>query len=678
MHRALPSILSFVVLLAVLPSSRAAAQGPLPVDLVMEGVFGPEALIEGGYGGLVVTLTNRTAQPFTGHVEVAISEWNSPPERHIVELDLPAGESRRAQVTVFIATSGVSIDARYVDDDGRVLGEGSQSVAYAPATTSLVILADQPARLRAALLDLATEEPTEDTGYPSYGAGTRTVSIPIGGNALDGRTGDPIVPSDPHAYATVRMVIASAATFARLGEREQAALEDYVIAGGTLVIAPRNPADFALPPVRRLFGEVTRAEGLFAAAPYAPPETFLQHCERATDEDGVGCVLHLGHGLVRLATWDLTNPASAGDGDAADNMVRALVLQLIDERDGRTPTALPLGTGLDATDGGYWDGTSSFGAMRRSLDPNEGYRTSLALVSVLLFLYVLVVGPLHFRLIERRNQPTLALITTPLLAMSCAAVLFAVGYLGKGVVMRYRRLSVVELAQDSERAVSRSYTGYFFTRPTSATLRPEPGAFLRRVAAPSGIAGPRYVHHEGVMEADAVRGGLWDTIFVREEAMIDAPGGVHFDLVEGRLAIVRNDTDWTLSSAIVVDITGAAYVVGDVPPHGRAPVPNTTGWYLYESGGGWTASGTDATTTSLSALLRVPAEDAAMMRGVQSLLAGELIENTAPVLYAWIEAPPDPDTDPSFTREWDRRLLRVASLPEHRPIASALRYGGSQ
>lgn len=666
-----------VALLALLTlASPAAAQGPLPVDLVMEGVFGPEALIEGGYSGLVVTLTNRTSTPFSGRVELAIAEWNSPPERHTVELDLPAGETRRAQLTVFIATSGVALEARYVDDDGNVLGLGSQSVAYAPATTSLVILADQPARLRAALLDLETEEAAENTGYPSYGAGTRTVSVPIGGNALDGRTGDPIVPSDPQAYATVRMVIASAPTLARLGDRELAALEDYVVAGGTLVIAPRNPADFALPPVRHFFGEVSRADGTFAAAPYAPPETVLHHCERATDEDGAGCVLHLGSGLVRLAAWDLTNPASGGA--SADAAVRGLVLRLIEEREGRTPGALPLGTGLDETEGGYWDGTSSFAAMRRALDPNEGYRTSLALVSILLFFYVLVVGPIHFRIIERRNQPTLALVTTPLLAMACAMVLFAVGYLGKGVVMRYRRVSIVEMAQDSERAVSRSYTGYFFTRPASATLSPEPGALLRRVAAPGGIAGPRYAHHDGSVEADAVRGGLWDTIFVREDRMIDAPGGVHFDLSDGRLVIVRNDTDWTLSSAILVDITGAAYVVGDVPAHGRAPIPDTTGWYLYESAGGWTSDGTDATTTSLSALLRVPAEEAPLVRGIQNLLAGELIENTAPVLYAWIDAPPDPSTDPSFTREWDRRLLRVASLPSHRAIASALRYGGAQ
>jgi len=668
-----------VVALAIGPAPRAAAQGPLPIDVVLEGVFGPEALVEGGYTGLVVTVTNRTTRAFSGRVELAVSEWNSPPERHVIELDLPAGETRRAQLTVFIESSGVSLEAIYVDEDGRLLGLGSQSVAYAPGASSLVILADQPARLRAALLGLETEEAAENTGYPSYGAGTRTVSVPVGGNSLDGRTGDPIVPGDPQAYAMVRIVIASAGTLARLGESELTALEDYVIAGGTLVIAPRNPADFALPPVRRFFGEVTRSEGHFAAAPYAPPETFLQHCERATDEDGVGCVLHLGHGLVRLATWDLTNPASGGSGDVADVMLRSLVLRLIDERDDRTPTALPLGAGLDETDAGdYSNGASSFGAMRRSLDPNEGYRTSLALVAILLFLYVLVVGPIHFRIIERRNQPTLALITTPLLAMACAAVLFAVGYVGKGVVMRYRRVSIVELAEDSERAVSRSYTGYFFTRPTSAALHPEPGAFLRRVAAPGGTSGPRYLHHDGTVEAEAVRGGLWDTIFVREDRMIDAPGGVHFDLAEGRLVNVRNDTDWTLSSAVLVDITGAAYVVGDIPPHGRAPIPDTTGWYVYESTGGWTSGGTDATTTSLMALLRMPPEDSAVMRGIQSLLAGELIENTAPVLYAWIEAPPDPSTDPSFTREWDRRLLRVASLPSHRAIASALRYGGAQ
>lgn len=646
---------------ALVLSNASAQDAPPPVEVLVDGVFGADALLEGGYTGLLVSLRNRSSTPFSGAVEVSVSEWNAPPERHRVEVDLPAGEARRAQLTVFIPTSGASIDVRYVDDADRILGLASQSVAYAAGATSVVVIAEQPARLRAALLDLQIDEPVG--GAPSYpsGTGSRTIAIPIGGSVLDGRTGDPILPSDPHAYATVRMVIASAPTLARASEAELVALEDYVVGGGTLVLAPRTAADYALPVVRRFFGEVTPWPAAFAASAFAPPETLLVHCASASLEDGIGCATPLGAGIVRLVPWDLTSPPP-GLGSVAETWSRSLVLRLIEERRGRSLSALPFGTGLDGTDNTWWDGTSTFGYLRRALDPNEGYRTSLALVSVLLFFYVLVVGPIHFKLIERRNQPTLALVTTPLLALACAALLFFVGYLGKGVVMRYRRLAVVELAAGSERGTERSYTGYFFTRPTSGTLEGLPGSIPRRVAAPGGIAGPRYLHGPDGVHADGIRGGLWDTLFLREDRMLDVSGGIRFELEGARISAVVNESDLALSSAFLLDTMGSAFVVGDIPAHGRAPVPPGTSWYLNENAGGWYGEGGDTTTTSISALLRLSGDEAPLARGMQSLLATELISNR-PILYAWIDAAPPPTTDPAFSREWDRRLLRVHVPP---------------
>lgn len=655
------SVLTAFTMLVTARPAHAQPPPPAPVDIVMEGVFGPDALVEGGFSGLSVQLTNRTSTAFTGALEVSVSDYDSPAERHRIDVDLPAGETRRVQVTVFIPSSGVSIDARYVDDDGGLLGLGSQSVAYAAGATSIVVIAEQPARLRAALLDLTHDETvTNGGGYPSYGS-TRTVTLPVGGCSLDGRTGDPIVPRDPHAYGTVRVVIASAPTLARLGQEELRALTDYVEAGGEMVIAPRTPADFALPVVRELFGEVTPWPGVLASQSYAPLGTPLHHCSaEGVVEDGVGCARALGHGVVRLLPWDITTPPPPAAG-GIDTVTRSLVLRLVTERDGRTTTAMPLGAGLDPTEAGWWDGASTFAYMRRALDPNEGYRTSLALVAVLLFLYVIVVGPIHFRMIERRNQPTLALVTTPILALGCVVVLFFVGYLGKGIVMRYRRFAVVELAEGSERALSRSYTGYFYTRPASATLDPLPGAIARRIAAPSGIAGPTYLHREDGVDAEGMRGGLWDTLFVREDRMLAVPGGVRFEVVEGRIATVVNDSDLDIRSGILVDRMGSTFVVGDVPAHGRAPVPTVTGWYLYESNGSWYGEGGDATTTSLMALLRMSTDETALARGMQSLLANDLIGASSPVFYGWIDAEPEPTTDPGFTREWDRRLLRVAS-----------------
>lgn len=646
-----------LVLALVLAPIVAAAQEPPPVEVTVEGTFGPDALVEGGWGAVTVTLANRTSQSFSGVLEVGVSDWSTPPETHRVEVDVPAGDTRRVPVTVFLATSGASVDARYWDEGGGLLGLGSTSVNYAAGAHSVVVISDQPAHLRAALLTLQIEEP--DVGYPSYpsaAGGTRTVNVPVGGCTLDGRTGDPILPADPHAYATVRTIIASLPTVSRLREADLRAIDDYVLAGGTLVLSPRTPADWALPIVREHFGEVSVREGFSVSPTLAPAGTAAITCASADLVDGIGCARVRGQGVIRLVPMDLGSPV--GGGSALWPV--SLVQSILREAATRDRPSLPLGLGLDPTDVGFMATSGTFSWLRRALDPNEGYRTSLALVAILLFLYVVVVGPVHFKLIERRNQPTLALVTTPILALGCALTLFGVGYLGKGILMRYRRLSFVELRAGAERGTSRSYTGFFFTRPASATLTSPEASLVRRIAAPSGVAGPAYLHREGRVDADGMRGGLWDTVFMREDRMIDVPGGIRFEMNGARYAAVINDSDLDLRSAFFVDTVGSAYVVGDVPAHGRAPIAETTGWYVVNDGPrSWWGEGGDSTTTTLSALLRLSDEEAPLARGLQAVLADRLIDDHAGALYAWIDADPDPRTDPGFARDWDRRLIRV-------------------
>lgn len=644
--------LSLLALLISAWPTVAAAQGaPLPVDVVVEGTFGPDALLEGGYASVLVTLTNRSSTAFSGTVAIGTADWNVTPERHEIDVDLPAGEVRRVIVTVFVPSSGTTVDVEYRDAGGSILGVGGQSVAYAPATRSIVVIAEQPAHLRAALLDLQYEETSvSPSTYPSPST-VRTVAIPVGGAQLDGRTGDPLLPREPQAYATVRIVIASLPTLARVGEVERRAIEDWVAAGGTLVLSPRSPADYALPLVAEHFGEVTQRTDAWAAPSLTPRETIAIACTAADSVDGVGCARTLGQGLVRLIPFDLT-------GASVDGVwARPLVLALVHEQDARATPALPFGRGIDPTDGGWFDGTPTFAYLRRALDPNEGYRTSLVLVAIILFLYVIVVGPVHFKLIERRGQPTLALITTPLLSLACALALFGVGWIGKGIVMRYRRLAFVEVRAGASRGTTRSYTGYFFTRPSSTTISPDEGDLARRVAAPGGVTGPTYHHRDRSLVLEGVRGGLWDTVFVREDGMIDLGGAVNVEVDGSRVVALANDSAFDLRSAFYVDTTGAAYVIGDVPAHGRAPVADVTGWYLYRSASWW-GEGGDQTTTTLSALLRLSSDEEPLARGLQSVLGSAIVDMHAGAVYAWIE-PEDASSETDFARDWDRRLVRI-------------------
>jgi hypothetical protein len=664
--------LAFVLTLGLTAAPSAAQAPSSAVAVTVEGLFGSEALVEGGWGAVLVTLTSRSAENLSGELVLEVTDWDVNPELHALPMDLPAGTSRRVPVVVFLPTSGAGIEARYVVDGGS-LGFGTTSVAYAAGASPIVVIAEQPARLRAALLGLERELPSAGAGSYGYAPGPeRTVVVPVGGASLDPRTGDPLLPTEPLAYATAAAVIASLPTLSRAREAELRALDDYVLAGGTLVLSARTPLDWSLPLVREHFGEVSTSSELTAPVDVAPRGTPAITCTRADHVDGHGCARAHGLGVVRLAPMDLANPAA----EAGAGWPIAFVRDLLDERDAHARVVLPFGLGRDRADRGVYGGESSFGAMRRALDPNEGYRSALGLVALLLLAYVVVIGPLHFKLIERRNQPTLALVTTPALALACAAALLVVGVLGKGVQMRYRRVSLLEVLEGEGRGASRSYTGFFFTRPASLRLAgPERGA-VRRIAAPAGLLERPLVHREGRVDADGLRGGLWDTVFVREDGLVDLPGGVRFERDERRFLAVVNASPQALRSAFFVDATGSAFPIGDLPAGGRAPIPEASGAWLSVTPSFFGGEGGDTNTDALAFLLNVPGERALVM-GLQAVLAGDLVPDRAGALYAWIDAPAPWTASPGFAPELDRRLLRVSASMPFAPLSSAERSGAA-
>src|SRR5690606_36940532 len=93
-----------------------------------------------------------------------------------------------------------------------------------------------------------------------------------------------------------------------------------------------------------------------------------------------------------------------------------------------------------------------------------------------------------------RNRPTLALVTTPVLAFGCAALMLVVGYLGKGVVTRYRRVEIVEAYEGAALAPTRAYAGYFLTTPSVVDVDGRPDGRTMRLTSGSSDSGLVYDH----------------------------------------------------------------------------------------------------------------------------------------------------------------------------------------
>jgi hypothetical protein len=581
-----------------------------PVELRLDGLFGPDVSAADSYTPLVVRATNRTQSTLQGEVVVTVRGWDSTLAVHRLHLDLPPGEMRQALFSVPSFNGGTMFHAEYVA--GSVLASVDTTMS-GNAMNSIVLL-DDPPRLRGALAGL---EAPDQYGTPR--------PIPIGQVSTDPRSGDLLLPREAAGWSPVAVVIATVPALGRAGETELRALETWLEAGGHLLLIPIGDSDLAHPFVRRVVGTLERSASTGQLA-----------CSAPSHVDPVGCRAALGFGTVWISSVDFTEPARLVDPNTRDG-IRELVdratfeprRQLI--RSFRTPPATVAG-----------------------LDPNQGYRPALLFVGLVFFVYVVLVGPVNFTWVQRRKQPTLALISTPILAFLCALLVFVIGYLGKGVIMRYRRIEFVEAHEGSPRGMMVRNTGFFYTRPASATLTLDEGIVGLRYNA-NVTSGP--VNEGGTRERlEGMRAGLWETAFVREEGVRDMGGGVHFELDGNRIARLRNESPFTLHNAFMTDVLGNLYPIGEVAPGASAEVPTSARSYI-SPGSSLGSSEYDAATLAFLGMLGFNSQAIGPVSSLPS--TNEIVSFEVPMFYARLDPAAPPDISPAFERDLDLRLLRI-------------------
>ena len=628
-------------------AARVRAQAPPPVDLVADGIFGHDAFLSGGYSTMFVRATNRTASALQGEVVVQARTWDQIVSVHRVSLDLPAREGRTTTLTVPAFEDGLSYVVTF-RSGGSELASTTLSLSYSGSARPIVVL-DDPPRLRAPLV--GTHVSLLDTsGY--YGA--RDVEVPIGVASTDARSGDLLLPDSAAGWSNVLFAIGTVPTLGRAGEPELAALESWIRAGGHLVVMPTRAADLDHPFLRRTVGALSRGGIVEGLAPVLGVNTAPLTCPRDSTREVFGCQVRVGFGTVWVTDFDLSE-ASVVNRSETQEIFRAIA-RSVAAGDDRVHPFLPFARGIDRP-AEPWMSGPNVTAVRTALDPNEGYRPALVLVGIVLLAYVLLVGPVNFTIVERRKQPTLALVTTPALALLCVAATFFVGYVGKGVLMRYRRVELVDVVDGSETGVSRRYTGYFYTRPAAVDVDLAPRAVAMRMG--SGGAGDGPVVREGAERRtlETMRAGLWETAFVREDDTPPLGGAVRFELEGTRIARVRNDLPIALHGAFMTDLAGGVYAIGEVAAGSVVEVPTTPSSYLpvgdRPSGEYW--GGGDAFLGTLGYQSDARGAVTAMMGMSNEAPSAGIL----PVLYARLDPGDPPGATPSFERELDVRIRRV-------------------
>jgi hypothetical protein len=639
--------LTVLLLGTTLAPLAASAQTGRPVRVEAHPIFGDDLLVVDAENAIVVTLQNRRDRAISGELEVSVTHYTERPYDYVTRVDLPPRTTRQVPLEVFLPDGG-TINVRFLGEGIRPV-ETSVSPRYSPARRGLVLLTDPP-HLRGQLHGITRIE--NDPG--PYGT-TRSVDVPVGTVTFDPRTGDPVLPLTVAGWAGVGFVLADVPDLVRTSEAQRAAMRDWIKTGGQLVIFPRSDGDLRDPLVRELVGEIEVVRGESSSDQRAlVPAPFQGRYFRAAGarDEAFGLSKRFGYGRVFVVTYDATSPPQAHDPISRE-LVSA-ILQVMPVR-GVDEPALLLGQGRDDLTNTAWMSTSSFGALRAALDPNEGYRPALVLVAFVLLVYVILVGPVNFAFIGRRNRPLLALVTTPLAAIACLVIMLIVGYVGKGTTMRYRAAEVVEMLEGQTDGAGRRYTGLFYTRPATYELEAPERGTMRLIRSGSSDANS-VVNLAGARPViENVQGALWQTVFVREDRIVDLGGAIEFERSGRTVTGVVNRTPHRFGGAVMVDPAGGIYRVGPIDPGGRASIAPSSSltldpsayYYGMESG----------PTEQLAQVLDLE-DEPKLVDGVVKVF-GSLSTSPAPCLFAWMEIERDDVAGGAFNDELDYRFVRV-------------------
>ena len=105
--------------------------------------------------------------------------------------------------------------------------------------------------------------------------------------------------------------------------------------------------------------------------------------------------------------------------------------------------------------------------LTRKLEAKSSRLPSLWAIVILILVYLVMIGPLNFYLLYRRQQRIYLVFTIPLIATLYVGIIFGYGYLSRGVQSRTVKLTIVEPLPNSQQAFVKSYCSLFSASDTN-------------------------------------------------------------------------------------------------------------------------------------------------------------------------------------------------------------------
>jgi hypothetical protein len=202
-------------------------------------------------------------------------------------------------------------------------------------------------------------------------------------------------------------------------------------------------------------------------------------------------------------------------------------------------------------------------------------------LSLLLVLYILLVGPVNYLALRWRNRLHWAWVSVPLITLAFSGGAFGLGFALRGTDLILNKIAVIELQPDGSADVT-SYLGLFSPARQSYAIEVGGGTLLSPLTPDYNPWGPVAANTGGEIafvqgEPGYVRGlavNQWSMQTFMTEGLWANLGRIEGELqVEGETLVgtVRNQTGYTLTDTAL--ILGNRFVhLGDLSPGQAAPV----------------------------------------------------------------------------------------------------------
>ncbi|MBI5513941.1 MAG: hypothetical protein HY909_09245 [Deltaproteobacteria bacterium] len=345
-----------------------------------------------------------------------------------------------------------------------------------------------------------------------------------GALAWDGAPSGPW-PSAPSLWGGTDVVLASGEALLEAPPDARSALGDWLLAGGVLVLSPRNDADLRDPWLRERLGALAPATNGWASA----------RCREAP----FGCSARVGLGALAVLSVDLS-PRYWTNQEASRARFHALASAL--EGGG------VLGPGDLAL---FTEARDPAGSLRTALYPRVTVRRLLIPVSVLLGVYIIAVGVLFRR---GRAAPLKVFARVPLLGLLGLVLVGASARVSRGDRDLARAVAFYDVASGEPRAFRRVLAGLTAGRARTFDVDPPAGGVALFRSGGDTASGALRWDGQRVSVARA-RLGLWETGVLYLEGMSDLGGAISVEVSNGVVRVV-NGSRLDLTRVVYLDLEG--------------------------------------------------------------------------------------------------------------------------